>query len=109
IRLVPRMAKAEYFRLVGLADVILDTPHYGGGANTLYDAFACGTPVVTLPGAVHRSRYAAAAYARMGIAEPIAPTAEAYVDRAVEIASQPDLREDLRRRILAASEVLFED
>jgi predicted O-linked N-acetylglucosamine transferase (SPINDLY family) len=109
IRLVPRMATAEYFRLVGLADVILDTPHYGGGANTLYDAFACGTPVVTLPGAVHRSRYAAAAYARMEIAEPVAPTAEAYVDRAVEIASHPDLREDLRRRILAASEVLFED
>jgi predicted O-linked N-acetylglucosamine transferase (SPINDLY family) len=103
------MATAEYFRLVGLADVILDTPHYGGGANTLYDAFACGTPVVTLPGAVHRSRYAAAAYARMEIAEPVAPTAEAYVDRAVEIASHPDLREDLRRRILAASEVLFED
>jgi predicted O-linked N-acetylglucosamine transferase (SPINDLY family) len=109
IRLVPRMATAEYFRLVGLADVILDTLHYGGGANTLYDAFACGTPVVTLPGAVHRSRYAAAAYARMGITEPVAPTAEAYVDRAVEIACHPELREDLRRRILAASEVLFED
>ncbi len=109
IRLVPRMATAEYFRLVGQADVILDTLHYGGGANTLYDAFACGTPVVTLPGAVHRGRYAAAAYARMGIAEPVAPSAEAYVDRAVEIACHRDLREDLRRRILAASEVLFED
>jgi predicted O-linked N-acetylglucosamine transferase (SPINDLY family) len=109
IRLVPRMATADYFRLVGLADVILDTPHYGGGANTLYDAFACGTPVVTLPGAVHRSRYASAAYARMGITEPVASSAEAYVDRAVEIACHPDLREDLRRRILAASEVLFED
>ena len=109
IRLVPRMATAEYLRLVGLADVILDTPHYGGGANTLYDAFACGTPVVTLPGAVHRSRYASAAYARMGIPEPVVPSAEAYVDRAVEIACHPDLREDLRRRILAASEVLFED
>jgi predicted O-linked N-acetylglucosamine transferase (SPINDLY family) len=109
IRLVPRMAAAEYLRLVGLADVILDTPHYGGGANTLYDAFACGTPVVTLPGALQRGRYGAAAYARMGITEPVARSAEVYVDRAVEIACHPDLREDLRRRILAASEVLFED
>jgi predicted O-linked N-acetylglucosamine transferase (SPINDLY family) len=109
IRLVPRMATAEYLRLVGLADVVLDTPHYGGGANTLYDAFACGTPVVTLPGAVHRSRYAAAAYARMEISEPVASSAEAYVDRAVEIATRRDLREYLRRRILAASDVLFED
>ena len=109
IRLLPRMATAEYLRLVGLADVILDTPYYGGGANTLYDAFACGTPVVTLPGAVHRSRYGAAAYARMGITEPVVPTAEAYVERAVEIACHRDFREDLRRRILAASEVLFED
>jgi glycosyltransferase involved in cell wall biosynthesis len=109
IRLVPRMATAEYLRMVGAADVILDTPHYGGGANTLYDAFACGTPVVTLPGAAHRSRYAAAAYARMGIGEPVAPSAEVYVDRAVEIASHRELRDDLRRRILAASEVLFED
>jgi predicted O-linked N-acetylglucosamine transferase (SPINDLY family) len=103
------MATAEYLRMVGAADVILDTPHYGGGANTLYDAFACGTPVVTLPGAAHRSRYAAAAYARMGIGEPVAPSAEVYVDRAVEIASPRELRDDLRRRILAASEVLFED
>ena len=109
IRLVPRMATAEYLGLVGRADVILDTPHYGGGANTLYDAFACGTPVVTLPGPFHRGRYGAAAYARMGIAEPVVSSAEAYVDRAVQIACHRDLREDLHRRILAASEVLFED
>jgi len=32
-----------------LADVMLDTPHFSGG-NTNYEAFAFGTPVVTLPG-----------------------------------------------------------
>ena len=42
---LPRRPRSDYLHIVGNADVILDTVHYGGGANSLYDAFACGTPV----------------------------------------------------------------
>jgi len=38
-----------FLHLQALADVLLDTIHFGGG-NTSLEAFAFGTPVVTLPG-----------------------------------------------------------
>ena len=38
----------DYCRLLQLADVILDTPHYGAGI-TCYDLFSFNLPVVTCP------------------------------------------------------------
>jgi predicted O-linked N-acetylglucosamine transferase (SPINDLY family) len=69
---LPRQTRADYLHLVSLADIVLDTLYYGGGANSLYDAFACGTPLVTLPGPFHRSRFALGAYCKMGIPDLIA-------------------------------------
>ena len=106
---LPRKAREEYLRLVSVADVILDTLHYGGGANSLYDAFACGTPVVTLPGPMHRSRFGQAAYRKMGLEGMEVDSPVAYVSKAIEVAQNPDLRELLRNRIQEASHVLFED
>ena len=57
VRFMPVLPKDEYLNLIALSDVILDTLYYTGGANTTYDAFAAGTPVVTLPGKFHRGRY----------------------------------------------------
>jgi hypothetical protein len=47
VGVVPRQERAGYLRLVSCADVFLDTPHYGSGANTVADAVACRTPLVT--------------------------------------------------------------
>ncbi len=44
IRILPRMTKADFYQLLASADVVLDTPHYGGGANTTYDTLALGKP-----------------------------------------------------------------
>ena len=104
-----RQSRVEYLRTVSAADVILDTLHYGGGANSLYDAFSCGTPVVTWPGAMHRSRFGLAAYLKMGIPDLVANSATDYVRKAVEIARNPELRMLTSHRILAANHVLFED
>jgi protein O-GlcNAc transferase len=56
VRVSPRLERPDYLALVAAADVILDTLHYGGGANTVYDAAACGTSTVTQPGEWHRGR-----------------------------------------------------
>lgn len=109
ILFLPRKTREEYLHIVSLADVILDTLHYGGGANSLYDAFACGTPVVTLPGLMHRSRYGLGAYRKMGIQDLVADSEEGYVCKAVEVAQQPDLRRQLKLRIDESSHLLFAD
>ncbi len=109
VNIAPRMERAEYLGLVMAADAILDTLHYGGGANTVYDAAACGTPTVTLPGQFHRSRWAAAVNRRLGVPEMIVGTAADYVKIAVRVAGDTDFRRDLNRRMLAAAGDLFED
>jgi predicted O-linked N-acetylglucosamine transferase (SPINDLY family) len=76
LAIVPWMNRTEYLALVAAADVALDTLHYGGGANTVYDAVAVGTPIVTLPGEFHRSRWAAAVNRRLGLSQLIASTPE---------------------------------
>ncbi|MBI3466513.1 MAG: tetratricopeptide repeat protein [Planctomycetes bacterium] len=106
---VPWMGQAEYLSLVAACDVILDTLHYGGGANTVYDAVAVGSPIVTMPGEFHRSRWAAAVNRRLGLAQLIASTPEEYVAKAIEVASNPDLRHSLHQQIIEAGAELFED
>ena len=64
------------------ADVLLDTFHFSGG-NTSFEAFAVGTPVVTLPSGFLRGRFTAGLYRKMGVADLIAETAESYVDLAL--------------------------
>ena len=95
--------------LLRICDVSLDTPHYGGGANTVYDASAVGVPLVTLPGEFHRSRWAAAVNRRLGVPQLIATTPEEYVAKAVEVAGDADLRQVLHQQILEGSRELFED
>ena len=43
---LPRMSPDDFLHLQVRADVLLDTPHFGGG-STSYEAFAFGTPIVT--------------------------------------------------------------
>ncbi len=109
IRVLPRMEEIDYLSLVKNADVILDSVHYTGGANTSYDAFAAGTPIVTLPGKYHRGRYTYAAYKQMGIDDCISKDNEHYSELAVNIANNPELRQNISNKILQNCHHLFED
>lgn len=106
---VPRMTSGDYLAWMAGADVVLDTLHYGGGANSTYDAFGVGAPVVTMPGQFHRSRYAAAAYQLMGLTDCIAETADQYVGTAVRIASDPIERRRISQAIAATRGCLFDN
>jgi predicted O-linked N-acetylglucosamine transferase (SPINDLY family) len=109
VRIMPRMSRAEYLGLVAAADVVLDTPHYGGGANTVYDAVACAMPTVTMPDHFHRGRWAAAVNRRLGVSELNAATQSDYTQTAVQVATDPELRADLSRRLRSSGTLLFED
>lgn len=106
---VRRHEKPDYLNLVALADVMLDTPHYGGGANSLNDSVACGTPFVTLPGAYHRGRYGFGISQRLQLPEIVATSSSHYAELAVAIANDRDRRQTLRTLLKERGPVLFED
>jgi predicted O-linked N-acetylglucosamine transferase (SPINDLY family) len=87
---------------------MLDTFHFGGG-NTTYEALALGTPVVTLPSEFLRGRITHGCYRKMNVLDCVAADSSQYVDIAVRLGTDRDLRETCRRKIRSASDVLFED
>lgn len=106
---LPRMTQRDYLGWMAAADCVLDTPHYCGGANSTYDAFAVAAPVVTLAGSFHRGRYTTAAYSLMGMNELVADNAEGYVNRAVQIAEDRDFAQHCRRQIADRRACLLEN
>lgn len=108
VRFLPRLSEAEFRDLNHLADVVLDTVHYGGGANTTYDAVAMGAPVVTWPGRFQRGRFAAGAYQQMGVNDFVAHTAQEYVAKALRLGADAAYRIQARLEIREASSALFE-
>lgn len=108
VRFLPTMSHLDFLTVMKLADVSLDTRPFGGG-NTCWQSIAMGTPIVTWPGRFLRGRYAVALYRLMGVTDTVAESAEDYVDIAVRVATDFDLRTDLEQRIEAAAPRVFED
>src|SRR5262249_21987089 len=108
VRFLAPLSGEDFLHLQAAADVLLDPLHFGGG-NTSYEAFAVGTPVVTLPGPFLRSRITYACYQQMGVTDCVAHDAEDYVRIALRVAKEPEWRADVRGRILAAHAALYED
>jgi protein O-GlcNAc transferase len=105
---VPRIPQAEFFRLLMIADVILDPPFFGGG-NTSYEAFAMGLPIVTWPGSFMRGRVTEGCYRQMGFTELVADSLDSYVEIALRLANDSAWRERVKNEIAARSQVLYED
>ncbi len=105
LKFLPRMESGHFRRVLALADVVLDTPRWSGG-NTSIDAFAAGTPVVTLPGRFMRGRQTAGMLGLMGLEGLIARDGEDYVRIALEVARERGA--ELRSEIAARREALFD-
>jgi predicted O-linked N-acetylglucosamine transferase (SPINDLY family) len=105
---LPRQPFDRFMQLLAAVDVILDTPHFNG-MNTSLQAFAVGTPVVTLPTGLQRGRHTQAMYRKMQITDCIAHSAAEYVDIAVRLGTDPTHARALRARILSSNGVLYED
>ena len=104
----PRVAREDFLAIISLADVMLDTIHFCGGYTSLL-AFACGVPIVTLPGEFMRGRMTQALYKQIDMTECIAEDPESYVDLAVALATDKNRNRQLRRKIKRRSRALFED
>jgi len=108
IRFLPMLNYHDYLNFLALADVQLDTLHFGGG-STSYDGFTVGTPIVTLPTPFLRGRITQSMYKQMDIPDAVAQDRQEYIDIALRLGTDPEYRQLLHKKILAANEVLFEN
>ncbi|MCP4211880.1 MAG: tetratricopeptide repeat protein [Halieaceae bacterium] len=108
VHFLPYMDAEDYFGLLSLADVALDTLYYGG-AITTYDTLAAGTPMVTTPGLFLRGRYAYAAYQSLGIEDCISDSPESYVEKALQLGTDAAYRDEIGTQIKDAVSILYEN
>jgi protein O-GlcNAc transferase len=108
IRFLPFLSYPDYLNVLALADVQLDTLHFGGG-STSYDGLAVGTPIVTLPTQLLRGRITLSLYRQMQVLDCVAAGTQEYVDIAVRLGTDAAYRQAIRAKILAANAVLFEN
>jgi CRISPR-associated protein Csy1 len=108
LRFLPRMAPTEFRRALLAMDVVIDPLHWSGGGTAL-DALALGVPVVTVPGALMRSRQAAAMLRRLDAGEGIAATPTQAAKAAVLLAGDAVARGGLSARLRANRTGLFND
>ncbi len=108
IRFLPRLKFPEYVNLLAVADVLLDTPHFGGG-STSFEGLAIGTPIITMPSRLLRGRITYALYKQMDVPDCVAQSPGEYVDIATRLAQDADYRQAIREKILAANSVLYEN
>jgi len=81
-----------------LADLVLDTLTYNGGATTA-NALWAGVPVLTVPGGHWVSRMSASALNAIGLPELVVGDLNSYEDLAVELARNQDKLKNLRLRL----------
>ncbi len=96
----------NYCRLLQLADVLIDPPHYGANSSC-YDIFSYNLPLVTMPGKVFVGRVTQAFYRKMGVDDLVVHSPDEYVRKAVQVATDRDYRHYVTERIAEASDVLF--
>jgi len=108
VMFVPRIPQKHFFRLLMVADVVLDPPFFGGG-NTSYEAFAMGLPIVTWPGQFMRGRVTEGCYRQMGFTDLIADGLDSYLEIALRLANDREWRERVKTEIASRSDALYED
>jgi predicted O-linked N-acetylglucosamine transferase (SPINDLY family) len=99
-RLDLRPATGNFLQTYNEIDVALDTLPYGGGVTTC-DALWMGVPVITLPGDRPAGRLTASILHQIGQPEWIADSAETYVHKAADLATQPERLREIRSGLRA--------
>lgn len=97
----PKLANAVHLARYPLADLFLDTVPYGAH-TTASDALWMGVPVLTFAGRSFASRVCASLVRAAGIPEMVCDGPDAFVARAIELASNDRLSlRAIRERLIA--------
>ncbi|MBN3899521.1 MAG: hypothetical protein HWQ41_30925 [Nostoc sp. NOS(2021)] len=104
----PVLPREDYFDLLSLADIYLDTFDWAGG-NTTLDAIACHLPIVTCPGEFMRSRHSYGFLQAIGVTETIADDSRQYIKIAVRLAVDIDWRYSVCEALKLSINLLFDN
>ena len=108
LRMVDKMNKQNYCRMLRCMDILIDSFPFGG-CNTSLDAFFYKKIVMTLPSSKLNGRFTYGFYQKMGITEPICASLEDLVSQTLFYASNPVERIQIEYRIHQKSVLLYEE
>ena len=108
VTFVPPLVRPAFYGLMKRADVLLDTIGFSG-FNTAMQAVECGLPIVAWEGRFMRGRFASGIVKRVKLDELVAKSEKEYIALAAKLAGDTAYREQIRARIVAARDVLYED
>lgn len=97
--------KADHLARLPLADLFLDTPHYGAFVSAV-DSLYMATPVLTRHGDAFSSRGAVSMLLTQGVTELVVDDFESYEAKAIELGRSPDRLKSLRRQLKNARETM---
>jgi hypothetical protein len=100
-RFLPRQSLSDYWQLLQLSDVFLDTSAWSGGLTSM-DAVACALPIVTCPGEFFRGRQSAGILTSLGITETIASSPQEYVAIACRLGRDAAWRGEVKTKMQQA-------
>ena len=93
-------ATSDYMERYRTVDIALDTYPYPGGGTTC-DALYMGIPVVTRYGRRRGTRFGLSLLKNVGLSELAAADARTYIEKAVALAHEADLLDELHRMLHA--------
>ncbi len=108
ILLLPAMNYPQFINLCRGADIFLDSIGYSGCLTAL-DVIEQNIPIVTVRGALMRSRQSAGLLEFMDLKETVAQNEKEYINTAVKLAQNKDKRESISQRMSAAKKKLFDN
>ncbi|MGB3639956.1 MAG: glycosyltransferase, partial [Rivularia sp. (in: cyanobacteria)] len=98
----------DYLTINLLSDVYLDTFTWSGG-NTSLEAIACNLPIVTCTGEFMRGRHTDSFLKMLGVTDTIAADEAEYIEIAVKLGTNPNLRTQTSRRMSENCDRLYDD
>ena len=107
IAFLPKMPNAQFMSFMAGADVLLDTPVFGGG-STAFEAINAGAAIVTLPPRYMRGRVTQGLFRTIGVTDCIAESPNDYVNIAFRLANDRDWRHHVACSIQQSGHQVFE-
>lgn len=104
----PRLSLQDYFDLLHLSDIFLDTLGWSGGLTSL-DAIACDLPIVTCPSELLRGRQSFGMLNIIGVTDTITTSEIQYIEIAQKLGINQLWRDKIKDKIKDRKHLLFND
>jgi protein O-GlcNAc transferase len=108
VRFLPALSADQFAAVAALADICLDSIEWSG-CNSSLEVLAHGTPIVTYRSSFMRGRHTAAILEEIGGDELVTKTLEDYVQTAINLASDLEMRERVSSKIRENLPRLYHD